>query len=209
MSASDIVAAIAAGIALVSLGCSAALYRLARRTEAREATAALMTEWWGPELAELRRYYRTEFADFHSQLASGGEMPFRELERRLRQEGHGSELRRLCFFFDRVGWLGASGLVNVDYVLTAFQHYVKDLWLTMQPFVEQERRREYRNPIFLFGFEWLNRRTAEPGKDQAHLIRVRFRDPRLVTRDGEELLRIQIDDAAARPFRAPPTEAVT
>jgi hypothetical protein len=197
MSASDTVAAIAAGIALLSLGFSAALYRLARRTEAREATAALMTEWWSPEVARLRRYYRTEFTHFYSQLASRDELSFRELEQQLEAAGHGPELRLLCYFFDRVGWLGANGLVDVDYILTAFQHYVKDMWSTMQPFVEHERLPKYQNPIFLFGFEWLDRRAHKRGKDQAHLIRVRFRDPRLVTRDGEKRLRGRIDDAAA------------
>jgi hypothetical protein len=196
MSTADIIASVAAGITLTSLIVAGVVYRLARRTEAREATTTLMTEWWGEELRDLRRYYRTEFSRNAAVLVCGpdGEaLSFREMEDSWPADR--GRLRTLCFFFDRVGWLGAAGLVDVDYILAAFQHYVKDVWSKVEPLVTQERTPENNNPVFLCGFEWLHKRSDLSGKDQAHLIRSKFRRPRLISRMEETTWRARIEES--------------
>jgi hypothetical protein len=144
VSAGDIIAAIALAVSFVSVFVATGLYRLARKTEAREGSTTLMAEWWGKDMQELRRYYREEFVPIHAELLKcgpGGTVPsFHELERLWPEDKH--RLRAFCFFFDRVGHQGAVGIVDVDYTLAAFQHYVKDLWRRVEPFVEEQRKPE-------------------------------------------------------------------
>ena len=82
---------------------------------------------------------------------------------------------QLCYFFDRVGWLGAAGLIDIDYVLGPMQHSVRRVWMAMEPFIQNERKPESAkllDPVYQFGFEWLFKRSDE--KHQANWRETNF-----------------------------------
>ena len=100
----------------------------------------------------------------------------------------------MCYFFDRVGWLGAAELINVDYVLGPMQHSVRRVWMAMESLIQKERKpesAEWLDPVYLLGFEWLFKRSDT--KHQATLVKEKFQNPRLLSSEQGEVLRSQID----------------
>ncbi|MFH2040206.1 MAG: hypothetical protein ABIJ65_12305, partial [Chloroflexota bacterium] len=90
-----------------------------------------------------------------------------------------------CYFFDKVGWLGAAGLIDVDYILAPMQHYLRRAWIAMEPLIN--RSREFSNdkpydPVYQWGFEWLYLRTNQTRKHQARLLRRIFSNPSLLSK---------------------------
>lgn len=144
----------------------------------------------------LRRYFFREFLPQHRKALLGKSI--RDIEATV--ENDKGRIRKLCYFFERVGWLGAAGLIDVDYILGPMQHVVRMVWLAMEPFIIQERNVEHidsvHHTVYLSGFEWLYRRSEQ--KHQAVLIRTQFRRPRLRTWEEIEGLREWIDSDEAK-----------
>lgn len=134
-------------------------WRMSRTKAIKEATDLIFQEWWSPKLKALRGYFRNEFLLVDRSKLVGTSL--KEIEQRLPADA--GRLNELCFFFDRVGWLCAAGLVNVNYVLPPMQHLLRRVWLATAPYVLIERDRadgRPYDPVYCFGFEWLYRRTC-------------------------------------------------
>ncbi len=106
-----------------------------------------------------------------------------------------------CAFFDRIGWLGAAGFLEVDYVLGPMQHVMRRTWIVMEPLIQREREftldKTAFDPVFQYGFEWLFKRSSETQKHQAYLLRTQFLSPHIHTRKEIETLKeyINTDEA--------------
>ena len=163
----------------------------------REATQEVYQEWWSDELRELRHYFYREFLPHRPQLLGKS---LKEIE--LSMESDRGRIRKLCYFFERVGWLGAAGLIDVDYILGPLQHSLRAVWVALEPFILEERkpRNIYQvdsahHFVYLSGFEWLYKRSSQ--RHQAALIRAKFRKPRLRSRAEIQALREWIDQDEA------------
>lgn len=182
---STIVAIIAVWLSLVST-------RHAQQTTIKETTDVIFKEWWSEALRELRRHFILEFISNHRIKLIGKSM--KEIDRIIPEDK--GRTTRLCYFFDRVGWLGAAGLIDVDYVLGPMQHVMRRTWIVMEPLIliERELRSDkIFDPVFHFGFEWLFKHSSQPRKHQANLLRHRFLRPRIRTRAEVRNLKAQID----------------
>lgn len=172
----------------------------ARRAAIREATDEVFREWWSPELSRLRSYFFLEFVPKHLPKARADpECSLKNLT--LQFPGDEGRAKELCYWFDRIGWLGACGLIEVDYVLGPMQHVMRRTWLALEPLILRERRQDiagHLDPVFQFGIEWLYKRSSEPRCHQVKLIASRFNDPPLRDEDELEALRerITIDESA-------------
>lgn len=188
------------GATVLLLLITVIIYWLIRRDAAisghRDATMQVYHEWWGDEMNALRKYFFREFLPQHRQRLLGKSI--REIESIV--ENDKGRIRKLCYFFERVGWLGAAGLIDVDYILGPMQHVVRMVWLSMEPFIIEERNVEkidsVHHTVYLSGFEWLFKRSEQ--KHQAVLIRTQFRHPRLRTWEEIEELREWIDTDEAK-----------
>ena len=187
-----VVALISTIVALIAVWLSLQSNRQAQRTTIREATEVIFKEWWGEELRGLRRYFFLEFVPKHRAKLVGKGM--KDIDRVIPEDK--GRTRQLCYFFDRVGWLAAAGLIDVDYVLGPMQHSMRRAWIVMEPLIAKERifqPNEQFDPVFQYGFEWLFRRSSQPKNHQAHLLGHRFLRPHIRTRQQILELRAQID----------------
>ncbi len=164
------------------------------RNAHREVTQQVYKEWWSDELSEYRRYLFREFVPLHREKLLGKNI--KEIETII-PEDHG-RIRKLCYFFERVGWLGAAGLIDVDYILGPMQHCVRSTWIALEPFIMKERNPgngiqpdSVHHSVYLSGFEWLYKRSMK--KHQADLIRNKFKRPRLRSVEEIQALRNFID----------------
>ena len=173
-------------------------YQAERLAKTKVTSDAIFREWWGLEMSALRRYFYFEFLPKHYARIAGGNL--KELEHKV--PGDEGQLRKLTDFFDRVGWLGAAGLVDVDYVLGPMQHTMRRVWLATEPLITCARKRNppgQLDPVYRLGFEWLFRRSED--KTHATLLAQQFSDPALFSTDGtfEELnTHIQRDEQEFR-----------
>jgi hypothetical protein len=181
-------------ISLFSLVFMMVIYWMMRRDAVkdsiREATQQVYKEWWGDELRDLRHYFYREFIPKYRQQLIGKSI--REIELTVNDDR--GRIRKLCYFFERVGWLGAAGLIDVDYIMGPMQHCVRFVWLALEPFIMEERKPQNlplldssHHSVYLSGFEWLYKRSTH--KHQAVLIREKFRKPRL--RSWQEILALK------------------
>ncbi|HBE79738.1 MAG TPA: hypothetical protein DDW65_18465 [Firmicutes bacterium] len=189
-------------ISLFSVVFMVVIYWMIRRdavkNSIREATQQVYKEWWGDELRDLRRYFYREFVPNYRKRLLG--KCIKEIELTVADDQ--GRIRKLCYFFERVGWLGAAGLIDVDYILGPMQHCVRFVWLAMEPFIVEERKPHNltevdssHHSVYLSGFEWLYKRSAH--KHQAVLIREKFRKPRLHSWQEIRELRDRIDSDEA------------
>jgi hypothetical protein len=173
-------------IAAVALTLSYASYRNSQRTAIREATEAIYKEWWSEHMRELRRRFFQDYVPkYASQLANARLTQVDELI--TQDKGRTIEL---CHFFDRVGWLGAAGLIDIDFVISPMQHTIRRVWYATSPLIINEREL---NPVYHYGFEWLFKRSGQKRRHQADLIRAKFRRPRVVALSDVRRLRALID----------------
>jgi hypothetical protein len=197
-------------IALIALWFSLQSNRQAQRTSIREATEVIFKEWWGDELRDLRKYFFNEFVPKHrAKLIRKG---MKDIDQIIPEDK--GRTTQLCYFFDRTGWLGAAGLIDVDYVMGPMQHTMRRTWIVMEPLILRERELRKGSSIaeaqkagsvqasdadlrfdavFQFGFEWLFRRSSHPAKHQANLLGYRFHRPRIRTRKDIRELKANID----------------
>lgn len=162
----------------------------------REATQAIFNEWWDKDLSKKRKYFYLEFLPKYRQKLIC--KSFKEIEDVIGEDN--DNVKELCFFFDKVGWLGAAGLIDVDYVLGPMQHTMRRIWWVMEDLIKEERKKDstsntnnYLDPVFQFGFEWLFIRSKKPKNHQANLLKSRFRNPSLLNNFKIETLKAKID----------------
>ena len=191
------------GFTALILLVTAIIYWMGTKQAARkstwEATNEIYKEWWGDELHKLRKYFYKEFLRdympcYRSELNGKG---MKEIEKIISEDR--GRIRRLCYFFDRVGWLGAAGLIDVDYVLGPMQHSLRRVWMAMEPLIQKEREpksTKLLDPVYQFGFEWLFKRSNK--KHQAKLVRKKFQNPTLLSRKQSKTLKAQIDRDEAK-----------
>ncbi|MGD0794374.1 MAG: hypothetical protein ABR958_02100 [Dehalococcoidales bacterium] len=166
-------------------------YRQASKQATWEATNEIYKEWWGKKLRELRHYFYEVFlpkykSELKGKLSGKGMKEIGELH---------PDIRKLCYFFDRVGWLGAANLIDVGYVMGPMQHSVRRLWLIMEKNITREREfstTKLLDSVYLSGFEWLFKRSEK--KPQAKLIRSKFNNPRLLSRAQYKKMQNEIDE---------------
>ena len=166
------------------------------RTNTREATRAIFDQWWGEDLWKLRNYFYREFLHEHYQKVTGCSL--KQVRRRIAADE--GRLLQLTGFFDKVGWLGAAGLIDVDYILGPMQHVVRRVWFATEPLIRKTRGPSdgWFDPAFHLGFEWLYLRTTQPKRTHAELLKVRFSDPDLFNDDQSRVLDRMITDDEKR-----------
>lgn len=164
-----------------------------RKAEIKKTTTEIFREWWDLEMDKCRKYFFMEFVPkYRAGLVRDQSKSMKDLD----QVNNGCEAKKLCYFFDRVGWLGAAGLIDVDYVLGPMQHALRRAWWAMEPLIERARETspgKRLDPVFQYGFEWLYERSSLPTKHQAELLRDRFKRPKIRSAVQIEALRRAID----------------
>lgn len=173
-------------IALIAIWLSREGNRNSQRATTREATEAIFAEWWGEDMRELRKYFFLSFIPKYRFKCTG--ISLTEVEHVIADDK--GQIMRLCHFFDRVGWLGAIGLIDVDYLMGAMQHVMRRVWMSTEPLIKKEQER---NPVYHYGFEWLFRRSNKHNKHQAVLVGYKFRNPRILSKKQIHTLRDQIN----------------
>lgn len=168
------------------------------RKSTREATHEIYKEWWGDELHSLRKYFYVKFLPIYlpkyRQALIGKGM--KEIDKIIKEDE--GKIRRLCYFFDRVGWLGAADLIDIDYVLGPMQYSLRRVWIVMEPFIKIERKYKsdhFFDPVYQFGFEWMFKRSNK--KHLAKLTRKKFKNPKLLSRNQSNTMQSQIDNDEA------------
>jgi len=175
---------------LLALAVSIFTIRINQIKSAKEATDAVFAEWFGEDMRNLRKYFFTKFLPNQWKMICNSSKGLKNVDADLNQGE--DNLTKLCFFFDKVGWLGASGLIDVDYVLGPMQHTMRRVWLAMALLIENEREKRVPDncdPVYQFGFEWLFRRSERRGKHQAYILRRHFAHPRILSKKESKCLR--------------------
>jgi hypothetical protein len=166
--------------------------RTQQKTIISDNTKEIFREWWSDDFRKLREYFFYEFIPDNLQKVSGHSL--KDLDKLIDDQGRTT---RLCFFFDRIGWLGAAGLIDVDYVLGPMQHTMRKIWFVTEPLILEARHTTVPyDPVYQYGFEWLFARSEQQGQHQADLLMRRFSNPRIIDKTQAKLLdkQIQGDD---------------
>jgi hypothetical protein len=161
---------LAVAVALVSAAAAMLAFRKARQAVRREAAERVFKEWWSEELSGARTYFFNEFLPKHwPHLTDCG---VTDLAVRVPEDE--GRTRRLCVFFDSVGWQAAMGLVRVEDVIGPMQQSMQRLWHVMKDVIEYERaatQAPTSDPGHLVGFEWLYEWSARPRNRQVHVVK--------------------------------------
>ncbi len=151
-------------------------YRDARAVTIREATWTVFEKWWGKELADLREYFYY-FIEHHSDelraLREKGDIGLGQVKDHFPKDQ--GRLRDLTYFFDQVGWLGAHGLIEVDYILGPMQHVMRRVWWATDFLIKNQRKLSedrWLDPVRHWGLQWLFERSE--AKSQIKLLKKRF-----------------------------------
>jgi len=196
---STVSAIISSVVALIAVWFSLMSSRREQRAAIKESTTLIFQEWWSEELRELRRYFFLEFIPVHRIKLVGKNL--KEIGDVVPEDK--GRILRLCYFFDRIGWLGAAGLIDMDYILGPMQHTMRRTWIAVEPLIIKAR--EFKSdkgfdPVFHYGFEWLFRRSSLPHKHQANLLRRQFIQPSIFTHKETRTIKsyIDVDEAEFR-----------
>lgn len=180
------ISALISGLSLAASGLAVLFtwqgHRLSQRFGIKETADRIFTEWWSQEMRELRLYFMLEFVPTHRSKVLG--LKLTQIQHTLPEDK--GRMIRLCYFFDRIGWLASAGLIDVDYVLGPMQHVLRRLYFATESFLHEDQKA---NPLYYHGFVWLFERSNRKGKDQASLISKRFVRPRTLGRKETTSLR--------------------
>ncbi len=164
--------------------------KIMRIAEIMKTADVIFREWWGPEMNDLRKYFYCDYLKKYYSLHV--ECDLKNFEHQVKEDN--GRLKTLTAFFDRVGWLGAAGLVDVDYVLGPMQHTMRRVWIATEPLIKNTRKMHppgQLDPVYRLGFEWLFHRSER--KCQASLLVHRFSKPKLYSsRNVVKMLKKQI-----------------
>ncbi len=176
------------------------MLKLSQTNSVRETTDKIYREWYSERLEKLRYYFYSEFLPKHySKLENIG---MKMIEKEIKADE--GRARMLCYWFDRVGWLAAAGLIDIDYIMGPMQQSLRQVWLTMQEFIKRERQSdgpEGMDAVYLLGIEWLFRRSSNELHHQAYIIERRFDEPSLFSRKEAEDLRLAMVEDEERFFK--------
>lgn len=178
-----VVAIVSTLIAIVAIWLSMDSNRRAQRLAIREATEAIYREWWSEELHTLRRYFYEELLPKHIDKILLTGRSIKDIEVIVPDDK--GRARQYCYFFDKVGWLGAAKLIDVDYILPPMQHYLRRTWIAMEPLIHRSRIYDPNkpfDPVYQWGVEWLFLRSSQKNKHQARLLRHVFSNPSILTK---------------------------
>lgn len=172
-------------VALIAIGRE-------RKAAIKESTTLIFQEWWSEELRALRRYFFLEFVPFYRVKMIGRGL--KEISDIVPEDT--GRIERLCSFFDRIGCLGAAGLIDMSYISEPMQHTMRLTWIAVEPLIMKER--EFKpdgrfDPVYQYGFEWLFRRSNLPNRHQAHLLQRRFVRPSIFTRREIRAIKSSLD----------------
>jgi hypothetical protein len=188
-----LLATLLAAVANLAAACFIYLELLhSRKSEVTRATTAIFEEWWS---IDMRKNREALFRDF----IPNERARFLHENKSMKDVGSNTEkgsVIALVHFFDRVGWLGAAELIDVDYILGPMQHVMRRTWVAMFPLIEKERRfRESHrlDPVYNYGFEWLYKYSSEPENNQAELLRRRCRASSVLSKDELKKMKLDID----------------
>jgi len=189
---STVSAIISSVVALVAIWLSLMSSRHEQKAAIKESTVLIFQEWWGEELRGLRKYFFLEFIPVHRVNLVGESL--KEIDDVVPEDQ--GRIVRLCYFFDRIGWLGAAGLIDMDYILGPMQHTMRRTWIAVEPLIMKAR--EFKpdksfDPVYQYGFEWLFKRSSLSYKHQANLLRQRFIQPSVFTRKETHIIKSYID----------------
>jgi hypothetical protein len=183
---------ISSAVAVFALFVSLKNSRQAQLVAIKETTALIYQEWWGDEQRELRRYFFLEFIPKHRSKLVG----------RILKEASDvvpddkGRIVELCYFFDRIGWLGAAGLIDIDYILGPMQHTMRRIWIAVEPLITPARDfkpGKVNDPVYCYGFEWLFKRSNQRHNHQSSLLGRRFVHPSILTRRQSHSVQVNID----------------
>lgn len=132
-----------------------AIWSVTRSTSRRQSTIEIWDEWFSSKSTALWRAYVFNIfvpdTRYWCTLVDDKTVSMRNLSSRLPPEW-GDYPQQLVWWFDRLGCLGAEGLIEIDFILMPMQHLVKRTWWVMEPFILRAREMD---PIYCTGFAWL------------------------------------------------------
>jgi hypothetical protein len=189
---STVSAIISSVVALIAIWLSLTSSRHEQKVAIKESTAHVFEEWWSEDMRELRRYFFLEFIPIHRNKLIGKSLK-ETIDVVPEDKGR---IIRLCYFFDRIGWLGAAGLIDMDYILGPMQHTMRRTWIVVEPLIIKARELKTDkgfDPVYHYGFEWLFKRSGLPNKHQANLLRWWFVQPSIFTRKEISFIKSAIE----------------
>ena len=168
-------------VSLLSLWYTARRTKVASSAARRQASEIVFGEWASEEMRETRRYFFGTFVPTHRPHLQ--EVSLSEVSDAVADDN--GRVRRLCNYFDRLGWLAAAELIDADYVMGPMQHSMRHVWLVVKDMVDTERERitcdKIPDPVFMAGFEWLYLWSDQKRNAHAMLARRLFVRPKLYT----------------------------
>ena len=178
--------------------------RDSKRKARREATDAIFREWWSEDLRGLRKYFFQEFVPSHRPILINQGKTLKSIDDIFKSDkepdnkpDNGAKVRQLCFFFDRVGWLAAAGLIDPDDVLGPMQHSMRRVWWAVERFILEDRSDKggHPDPIYHMGFEWLFKHSSDPDHHHALLLERQLHG--FLTEEDVKTLRAALDSVEA------------
>jgi hypothetical protein len=122
-----------------------------------ERTREVWDQWYSDELADCRKYVRYEFRPQYSKQPDAyATLTLKNLDEKI-GEPNAEKVRKLVFFFDRLGWLAAERLVREHFIVGPLQQSVKFFWWLLEDLIK--RARTPADPVYMMGFEWLYGRS--------------------------------------------------
>lgn len=162
-------------------------FKQERSANRREATQRIFDDWWSEELSDWRHHFNVDFLPVAVEAYS--RYSLKDVHIYLNDPDR--RLAKLTGFFDYVGWLGAAGLIDVDYVLGPIQHQARRIWIATEPLILRARYPEQgvSDPIFRMGFEWIILRSEVQANDHANILREAFSNPSIISTEQAQHLR--------------------
>jgi hypothetical protein len=161
---------------VVGLGFTVWSLSRQRKETRRNVTSKIWEEWWGKYLETLRKHFYDVVDNRPEEIQKLRAMHIglNQIEKYL--PGDEGQLRKLTYFFDQIGWLGMSKLIDIDIIIGPMAHVIRRVWFVTEPFikVQREEQREksggkWLDPVRHIGFEWLFKQTEK--KPQIKLIK--------------------------------------
>jgi len=201
-------------LSVTALLVSFATWRMQRLRFLKEATETEYDKWWSKtsESTDLR----TLEDNFFKFLEWRKENPKALRGKSLKDDPgdlpyDNGRLQEFVWYFDKIGWLGGAGLLDLNYVTPPMQHWIRRVWWATAPLIETERSRspgQLFDPVYCYGFQWLYQRTCKLRYSQwvlmltTHMIPIR--DLRKALQLRQEILKDErwfrkeygLDDAA-------------
>ncbi len=133
-------------------------------------------EWWNEEMAKLRKYFFEKFVEEERPNLLTKDLK----ELKVYIPKNCGRVMQLCFFYDRIGFLCASEIIDADDILPPILHSMRKTWLAIKYVVDKYREPndEYFDPIYMCAFEWLfdksERYMANPSQLYVKIYGERF-----------------------------------